>query len=183
MEARLKTRHLKLFVFLFAILVLGWPSSSPAEPAKALVPEQAASLAPASNIRPGFSLGLGWPYVGLKYFFNNDLGLEGRFATGDGIDVYAARGYWSFLRYGNFSLQTGVEFGYFTFDTMNSSNTLKVSGSGYEIAPLAGVDYFMDRNLSVLIDFSMPVIDLSSHQVSLGDVEWVFEGGVYIYPF
>ncbi|HVZ80210.1 MAG TPA: hypothetical protein VHE12_05325 [bacterium] len=136
-----------------------------------------------SNIRPGFSLGVGWPYVGAKYFFNNDLGLEARFATGDGIDVYAARGYWSFLRYGNFSLQTGAEFGYFTFDTMNSNNTLQVSGSGYEIAPLVGLDYFMDRNLSVLIDFSMPVIDLSSHQVSLGDVEWVFEGGVYFYPF
>jgi hypothetical protein len=136
-----------------------------------------------SNIRTGFSLGVGYPYLGLKYFFNEDLGLEARFYPGDGITVYAGRGYWSFVRSGNFSLQAGAEFGQFTFNSMTSDKALRVSGDGQEFGPFVGLDYFMDRQFSVLFDFYMPVMGVQSHAISLGDVEYVAEGGLYFYPF
>ena len=168
---------------LFVLLFLGSAPAWAQKPKAKATPVATPTPTPASYIRPGLSVGVGYPYVGLKYFFNNDLGLEARFSTGDGIDVYAARGYWSFIRSGNISLVTGAEFGYFTFNTQTTDKTLKVSGDGQEFGPFVGIDYFLDRQFSVLFDFSMPIIGLQSHAVSLGDVEWVFEGGLYFYPF
>ena len=154
-----------------------WAKKAKPEPTPTPVAEET------SNIRSGFSVGVGWPYAGIKYYFNNDFGTEARFATSDGINVFAARGYWSFARAGNFSILTGVEAGYVTFNTMNADNSLRVSGNGYEIAPFFGSEYFLARQFSLLLDFSMPVIGLSSRNVSVGDLQWVINGGLYFYPF
>ena len=136
-----------------------------------------------TNIRSGLSVGAGWPYFGLKYFFNEDFGSEFRFAFGDGINDCAVRGYWSFKKFGNFSLFTGLEGGYITFDTMNVYNTMKVSGTGYEVSPFLGIEYFFVKRISFMFDFSMPIIGLTSRDVTLGGIQWVTNGALYIYPF
>lgn len=126
---------------------------------------------------------MGWPYAGLKYYFNNDIGAEFRYATLDGISVYSGRGYFSFLKVRDFSLFSGLEGGYVSFDSMNADNTLRVSGTGYEFAPFVGVDYFLSRQFSLLFDISMPIIGVDSRNISLGDLQWVINGGLYFYPF
>jgi tetratricopeptide (TPR) repeat protein len=138
---------------------------------------------PSTNIRSGLSVGAGWPYFGLKYFFNNDFGSEFRFAFGDGINIFAGRGYWSFKKFGNFSLFAGLEGGYITFDTMNVDNTMKVTGTGYEISPFLGVEYFLDKRFSLMLDFSMAIFGMTSKDITLGDIQWVTNGALYFYPF
>ena len=168
-----------VFLFVAFLHLVSFAASSPSPDSTS-----AASTAnTASNIRSGLSVGVGWPYVGLKYYFNNDIGSELRFATGEGINVYSARGYWSFARFSNFSVVGGLEAGYVTFNAMNANNTLRVSGDGYEFAPFCGMEYFLNRQFSFLFDFSMPIVGLTSRDVSLGDQQWVVNGGLYFYPF
>jgi hypothetical protein len=175
--------------FFTALLLLSlvspsaWAATAEAKPASTPTPAPTAVLPP-SNVRPGLSLGVGWPYAGLKDYFNDDFGAEIRFSTGDGINVYAARGYWSFERFRDFSLITGLEGGYITFtNALNADNTLRVSGDGYEFAPFLGAEYFLAKSLSFQLDFSMPVIFVQSRGEGLGDLQWVFNGGLYVYPF
>ncbi len=136
-----------------------------------------------SVIHSGLSFGAGWPYAGLKYFFNDDLGAEARFATADNVYVYSLRGYFSFARWENFSFLGGLEGGYVTFSLWNVDNSLRISGTGIECAPLFGTEYFLSRDFSLLLDFSMPVISLNSRDVNIGDVQWVLNGGLYFHPF
>jgi hypothetical protein len=182
MSTLIKKYHLFLLFMFFHFANAGsvWAQKAMSIP----TPTPAPVAATSSNIRSGLSVGVGWPYVGLKYFFNNDFGTELRFSTAEGIDVYAVRGYWSFARSGNFSLVTGLEAGYVTFSSaLNANNTMMVSGNGYEVSPFCGVDYFLNRQFSFLFDFSMPIIGLTSRNVTLGDLQWVINGGLYFYPF
>jgi hypothetical protein len=176
----LKASFLKLTTLPLLLLLL--LLSDPVLAAKAKPVSKAVSET-ASDTSSGLSLGVGWPYVGLKYDFNRELGAEFRFSTLDGINVFAGRGYWNFVRSGNFGIFTGLEGGYISFDTMNADDTARVSGTGYEIAPFFGVDYFLDQRFSILFDFSMPIINVTSKTVSLGDLQWVANGGLYFYPF
>ena len=181
----MKLHLLEIFATLLITATLLNPEMVWAKTAKVKsTPSPTPVVETSSNIRPGLSAGVGWPYVGLKYYFNNDFGTELRFATGGGINVFAARGYWSFARFNSFSVVTGLEAGYVTFNnTLNANNTLAVSGNGYEVAPFCGMDYFLSKQFSFLLDFSMPIIGLNSRNVSLGDLQWVVNGGLYFYPF
>ena len=172
----------KLYIFLILALFLA-PLPILAETSQVKAATPAPEAGTSSNIRSGFSLGVGWPYVGAKYFFNRDLGAELRFAVGDGINVTSLRGYWSFTRAGNFSIFTGVEGGYINFDSWNENNTLRVKGNGFEAAPFFGADYFLSRNFSMMIDFSMPIFSLNYQNVNVSDLQWVINGGLYFYPF
>ena len=176
---------LKYALFLSLILLLT-PQLALAKKAKqAAVVSATPTPAPTveSNIRSGLSVGVGWPYLGLKYFFNNDFGAEFRFATGQGINVWAGRGYWRFARSGDFRFVAGLEAGYVTFNSLNVDNTMVVTGTGYEFSPFCGVEYFFARQLSFLFDFSMPYIGLNSGNAAVEDLQWVINGGVYVYPF
>ena len=173
-------RKFAVLIVLFLLLTSGMAWAKKVKLAPTPTPE----IEDASNIRTGLSVGVGWPYAGLKYYFNRDIGTEIRYATGGGINVFAARGYWSFAKISNFSVFTGLEAGYVTFDNaLNADESLKVSGSGYEIAPLFGSEYFLSRQISLSLDFSMPIVGLNSRNVSLGDLQWVLNGGLYFYPF
>jgi len=180
--------HRSLHLFGFVLFVLSLLVFFPLSRLNAAnVPTQKSSAFepsnPSTNIRSGLSVGAGWPYFGLKYYFNKDFGTEFRFAFGDGINDYAVRGYWSFKKFGNFSLFTGLEGGYITFDTMNVDNTMKVSGTGYEFSPFLGFEYFFVDRISLMFDFSMPIIGLTSRDVTLGGIQWVTNGALYFYLF
>lgn len=136
-----------------------------------------------SDARTGISFGVGWPYVGVRDFFDQDFGAEFRFAAEDGVHLFLGRGYWRFTRSGVFSLLTGAEIGYFGFNTMNADNTFRVSGNGWQAGPFLGLDYQFDQRFSFLFDVTMPIIVPSWQEVTLSDVQWVINGGVYFYPF
>ena len=181
-------RRWKKLIFL-SVLVLSvhWIALVPSafgEPSVVPAPSPVPALSPhPSCIHSGLSFGAGWPYAGLKYFFNDDLGAEARFATADNVYVYSLRGYWSFAKWDHFSFLGGLEAGYVTFNLWNVDNSLRISGTGNEFAPLFGTEYFLDRDFSLLLDFSMSIISLNSRNVNIGDMQWVLNGGLYFHPF
>jgi hypothetical protein len=83
------------------------------------------------------SIGLGWPYIALKYNFSKRITSEIKWATGEGINVYAGRGYWNFRTFDRLKLFTGLEAGYITFDTLD------IKGTGYESSVFLGGEYFI----------------------------------------
>lgn len=119
-----------------------------------------------------YSLGLGYPYLSLKYDFKV-LAVEGRFVTGLGVQAYAGRGYWIFHRSDKLKGFSGLEGGYIKF------NTLDTRGTGYEGALFIGGEYFMAKKFSVLMDFSPTLISLKSGNTNASSVEYVVNMGLY----
>ncbi|MDD5686275.1 MAG: hypothetical protein PHE88_00380 [Elusimicrobia bacterium] len=118
------------------------------------------------------SIGLGWPYIGLKYDFSKLVG-EGRFATSDGINVYAGRLYYNFYSADKLRLFIGLEGGYIGFDTLD------IKGTGYEGALFVGSEYFITEELSLALDFSPTFIALNSDDVKVDGVEFVCNIALY----
>jgi hypothetical protein len=87
------------------------------------------------------------------------------------------------LKFRNSSLFTGLEGGYITFNTMNVADTIRVKGTGYEVSPFFGLEYFFVKRVSFMLDFSMPIINVTHQDVSLSGIQWVTSGAIYFYPF
>ncbi len=97
------------------------------------------------------SLGIGYPYFSVKYH-----PLELKYATGEGIDVFAGRFYWNFYNENRIKGFTGIEAGHINFDTLD------IKGSGYEGSLFIAGEYFITNKLSVMLDFSPTFIDIKS---------------------
>lgn len=123
----------------------------------------------------GLSLGVGYPYVSLKYNFSKKTAAEAVYAAGEGINLYAGRFYWNFSRYDKLNLFTGLEGGYVNFDTLD------MKGAGYEGAVLLGGEYFISRKISFAMDFSPTLIGLKSDNYKVSGIEWVLNSGLYFY--
>ena len=120
------------------------------------------------------SIGLGWPYVALKYNFSKRIASEIKWATGEGINVYAGRGYWNFRTFDRLKLFTGLEAGYIIFDTLD------MKGSGYEGSVFVGSEYFIfPQKLSFAIDVSPTFIVLKSDDYKIDGFEWIVNLAVY----
>jgi len=121
------------------------------------------------------SLGLGYPYLSLKYDFKA-LSAEGRFVTGSGVQAYAGRGYWNFHQSDKLKGFTGLEAGYIKFDTLDTK------GTGSEIALFVGGEYFVAKNFSLLMDFAPTIIsskDSTRSDIEANSVEYVVNFGLY----
>ncbi|MCX5784056.1 MAG: hypothetical protein NTX59_00015 [Elusimicrobia bacterium] len=118
------------------------------------------------------SLGLGCPYISLKYDFKV-FSAEGRYITGLGVRAYTGRGYWNFHQSDTLKSFIGLEGGYITFDTRN------MKGTGRETALFVGGEYFAAKNLSLLMDFAPTFISLSSGNTGINCVEYVINLGFY----
>lgn len=132
-------------------------------------------LSPAILNAGDLSIGFGYPYVSAKYDFKV-LSAEARYATGSGINIYAARGYWNFHREDPLKGFAGVEAGYIKF------NTLNMTGTGYEAALFVGGQYRMANNLYLLMDFAPTMIMLRHSlytDVSVAGIEFVVNAAVY----
>ena len=129
----------------------------------------------AAALAGDLSLGVGYPYLSAKYDFSA-VSLEGRYASGAGINVYAGRGYWNFYRSDPVRGFAGLEAGAIRF------NTLGLKGSGYEASLFAGGEYRLSENLSLLMDFA-PTLIMLRHDVysdvEVSGVEFVINAGVY----
>ncbi len=123
------------------------------------------------------SIGLGWPYASVKYNLSPRFASEVRYATGDGIRVYAGRFYWNFYRPKNTKIFTGLESGYIDF------NSLDTKGTGYEGSVFIGGEYFITKKLSFMLDFDPTYIFLKSEGVGVNGVEWLVNLAVHYYIF
>ncbi len=97
------------------------------------------------------SVGVGYPYFSLKYS-----PVELRYATGDGINVFAGRGYLYFWDNNVTRGYTGVEGGYLKFNTMD------MKGTGYEGSIFIGGECFVAESLSLAVDIAPTYISLKS---------------------
>jgi len=99
----------------------------------------------------GLSIGLGYPYFSGKYH-----PLEVKYATGEGIDIFAGRFYYDFYKKAKTKIFIGLEAGSIKFDTLD------IKGSGYEGSLFIGGEYFTTRKVSLMLDFSPTFINLKS---------------------
>jgi len=120
-------------------------------------------------------LGLGWPYFGLKYNFSKRINSEFRWATGEGINVYAGRVYWNFYCDEKMKGFTGLEGGYIGFDT------LEMEGNGYEGSVFLGGEYYLTKRLSLELDLSPAFIGLKSDDYRVSGVEFIANISIYYY--
>lgn len=120
------------------------------------------------------SLGLGYPFLGLKYDFS-DYALEGRFLTRNGIQVYSARGYWDFYARNKWTAYTGLEAGYVRYGSG------RYAGHAYELSPFIGGAYDIDRNFSVSADISPALVIFpgGGTDFDIGDLGWYVNIGVF----
>lgn len=131
-------------------------------------------MIPAVCRAEGSSIGMGYPYISLKYDFPA-LAIEGRYVTVPGVQAYAGRGYWNFHSGNKLKGFTGLESGYIKF------NTLNIRGAGYEVALFAGGEYSVAKNISLMMDFSPTLISLKSGDVNAGGVEYIINLGLYFH--
>ena len=154
----------RIFIFLVTILI---PAFSYAE-----------------NFGSPFSLGLGYPYVSLKY-----RSLEAKAAYEEGVEVYGGRLYfdinsrkrprnrWQRNRRRLF-FYTGAEYDKIFFDTE------EIKGEGYVFLPFVGGEYFTSRKFSLSFDFGPGYIKLKDSQttdVTADGWEWIINMGIWIY--
>ncbi|OGR69220.1 MAG: hypothetical protein A2179_06740 [Elusimicrobia bacterium GWC2_63_65] len=120
------------------------------------------------------SLGLGYPFLGLKYDFS-DYALEGRFLSRNGIQVYSGRGYWDFYERNKWTAYTGLEAGYVRYGSG------RYAGHAYELSPFLGGAYAIDRNFSVSADISPALVFLpgGGSDFDIGDLGWYINIGVF----
>ena len=116
------------------------------------------------------SFGLGYPYLSVKYH-----PLELKYASGEGIKVFAGRFYRNFYKKRGVVGFWGIEAGYINFDTLD------IKGSGYEGSLFLGGEYFVAKKLSLALDFSPTFIVLESDDYKTNDIEWVVNFVVYYY--
>lgn len=125
----------------------------------------------------GLSIGLGYPYISLKYDFPV-ISIEGRFVTDSGIKAYCGRGSWNYYAGNKLKGFTGLEYGYIDF------NTLDTKGKGYEAALFVGGEYYVKKWISVLIDLAPTYISLNhtdDSSISVSGIEFVGNIGLYLH--
>jgi hypothetical protein len=120
------------------------------------------------------SLGLGYPFLGLKYDFS-DYALEGRFLTRNGIQVYSGRGYWNFHERNKWTAYTGLEAGYVRYGSGS------YAAHAYELAPFIGGAYAIDKKFSVSADISPALVIFpgGGTDFDIGDLGWYLNIGVF----
>ncbi len=135
------------------------------------------------NLKNRLGIGLGYPYVSLKYGLLSNLGLELRGAFDIGIQIYGGRVYYNFNPKNKIVIYSGFEYDYLTY------NTSDISGQGYLAVLFLGGEYFINKKLSLTLDFG-PVYynvavndnpNLVENSGSRNDIDWVTNVGIGYY--
>jgi hypothetical protein len=127
----------------------------------------------ASAARAELSVGVGYPYAAVRYDFIPQASAEAKYAFSDGVNVFAGRGYWNFLRTRSLNAFAGLEAGGLNF------NTLGIAGTGVEYGAFVGGRYEVLPKLEVSLDLGPSMINLSSQGTDNSGVEWIVTAGVY----
>jgi len=133
------------------------------------------TIAHANDHQRKWSIGLGNPYICLKYSASPKFSIEGRGAFGSGISVYSLRFYRNFTRRNKTVTFIGGEVGTINFDKPDKE------GNGYVGMLFLGFERFISKRLTFLLDIGPAYISLSSEGTSVEGIEWVYNLGVNIY--
>ncbi len=133
------------------------------------------SLANANDISGKFGVGLGNPYISLKYGFNSKFSGEIRGAFGSGITVYGIRGYYNLGPDSKVVIFLGGEADSISFDTEG------ISGNGSALMVFLGIEYFITNKLTLSADIGPALITVSSKGNSVSGLEWVINIGINFY--
>jgi hypothetical protein len=124
------------------------------------------------------AVGLGYPTVSLKYDFFEHFAAELKYAsTGEGIKVYATRGYWTPHPAGKFRTLAGAEIGEIKFDYEDTQ------GTGLEYSLFVGKEYRIRPWLGFAFDMAPTIIQLNSGEKKNTGFELVANVGFYWYLF
>lgn len=128
---------------------------------------------PASAGRWG--IGLGNPYISLKYWATPRFAIEGRGAFGSGIGAYSVRFYRGFSPKNKTVIFVGLEGGLINFDKED------IEGDGSFGMLFLGFEHFISKKMTFSLDIGPAYIGLSSEGTSVGGIEWVYNLGVNFY--
>ena len=119
------------------------------------------------------SVGLGYPYLGLKFAIAEPVSIEAKYAFGDGVDVLAGRGYWNFFYNHKVKAFLGAEAGALVF------NAEGLEGKGFEYGAFIGGEYKIADKLGITMDIGPAVISLDAEDINIKGVEWIITVGIY----
>jgi hypothetical protein len=142
-----------------------------------------ATQAQANDLSKRLGIGLGWPYLSLKYGINPRFSVEGRGAFGEGIGVYGARLYYNFNPYDRAVIFTGLEGDYVSFDVEIEDEEEGMKGKGYVGYLFVGGEYFINDNFTFNLDIGPAYIDLTEDEFDLNvsGIEWLYNLGINLY--
>jgi len=135
------------------------------------------SSASGDSLANRIGIGLGNPYIAVKYGLTSKFSVEGRGAFGSGILAYGARLYYNFNPRNRTVIFIGGEGDYVSFD-VDDVKGLGVVGYGF-----VGGEYFITRKFTFNLDIGPAYIFLKEGEFDF-DVhgfEWVFNLGINYY--
>lgn len=98
------------------------------------------------------------------------LGIEGKYAFGDGVDVLAGRGYLNYLRTNNLRLHAGYEMGIVRF------NYDSLQGNGREYGVFLGMEARINRNMGITLDMTPTYFEVNAQNVGFQEMDWGANG-------
>ena len=129
----------------------------------------------ANRLEKRWGIGLGNPYISLKYWTSPRFAIEGRGAFGSGIGVYSVRFYRGFGLKNKTVIFVGLEGGLINFDKED------IEGNGSFGMLFLGFERFISKKMTFLFDIGPAYINLSSEDTSIGGIEWVYNLGINLY--
>lgn len=130
-----------------------------------------------NDLHKRFGLGLGYPYLSLKYGLTSHLTLEPRGAFGKGIVTAGGRLYWNFTPKSRIVLYSGLEANYVSFDKENTS------GNGYLTEFFLGAETFLTDKITFIIDIGPGYTKLaeSGSDYTTEGLDWILNIGLNFY--
>jgi len=129
----------------------------------------------ANTLEKRWGIGLGNPYLSMKYHASIRTAYEVRAAFGTGINVYSARYYRNFNPKGKSVIFLGLEAGSIAFTKED------IRGSGYFAMLFVGLERFITKKMTLSLDIGPAYISLSSDDISAQGVEFVYNLGICYY--
>ena len=129
----------------------------------------------ASTLEKRWGIGLGNPYLSIKYHASAKTAYEIRAAFGTGINVYSARVYRNSEPKGRSVIFWGLEGGSIAFTKED------IGGSGYFAMLFLGLERFITKKMTLSFDIGPAYISLSSDDISVEGIEFVYNLGIYYY--
>ncbi len=129
----------------------------------------------ANTLEKEWGIGLGNPYLSMKYHASQRTAYEIRAAFGTGINVYSARYYRNSIFKGKSVTFFGLEAGSIAFAKED------IGGSGYFAMVFLGLERFILKKMTLVFDIGPAYISLSSDDISVEGIELVYNLGIYYY--